>query len=89
MVSSLNLYIHLRLDDFYGGDKWFGGKNVLFVGDILQLPPVNGTPVFRNVPSKILSMRLGCIGSSNIWESAVVYNEVTINERQKSDVVFA
>ncbi len=67
MMSSLNLtYIHLRLDEIYGGDEWFGGKNVLFVGDILQLPPVNGTPVFRNIPSKILLMRLGCIGSSNV-----------------------
>ncbi len=62
-------------------------KMCCFVGDILQLPPpVNGTPVFRNVPSKIISMR---IGSSNIWESAVVYDELTTNERQKSDVVFA
>ena len=64
MVSSLNLtYIHLRLDEIYGGDEWFGGKTMLFVGDILHLPPVNGTPVFQNVPSKVLSLRIGCIGS--------------------------
>ena len=51
MVSSLNLaYIHLRLiGDIknFGGDSWFAGKAMIFVGDILQLPPVNGTPVDR------------------------------------------
>ena len=43
MVSSLNLtYIHMRMNDLFQSDEWFGGKNVLFVGDILQLPPVRG-----------------------------------------------
>ena len=41
MLSSLNLaYIHLRLEEVFGGDTWFGSVNVLFVGDLLQLPPV-------------------------------------------------
>ncbi len=45
MVSSLNLtYIHLRLDEIYGGAEWFGGKTMLFVGDILQLPRCTGVP---------------------------------------------
>ena len=48
MVSSLNLaYIHLRLQELFGGDEWFGGRNILFVGDLLQLPPVNGAPIFE------------------------------------------
>ena len=47
MVSSLNLtYIHVHLQEIFGGDKWFGGKTMLFVGDILQFHPVNGTPAF-------------------------------------------
>ena len=48
MLSSLNLaYIHLRLEELFGGSgDWFGSINMLFVGDILQLPPVNGSPVF-------------------------------------------
>ena len=42
MVSSLNLaYIHLRLDEIFARDEWFGGVNVL------QLPPVNGAAVFE------------------------------------------
>ena len=41
MVSSLNLvYIHTGLNELFELDNWFGGKNVFFVGDILQLPPV-------------------------------------------------
>ncbi len=75
MVSSLNL--HLRLDEIYGGAEWFGGKTMR---DILQLPPVNGAPVFQSVPTKVLSLR---IGSANIWKSTVVYDELTINERTK------
>ena len=36
MVSSLNLaYIHLRLDELFGGDEWFGSRIMLLVGDIL------------------------------------------------------
>ena len=36
MVSSLNLaYMHLRLEELFGGDDWFGCRNVMFVGDIL------------------------------------------------------
>ena len=31
---------------------------MLFVRDILQLPPVNGTPVFQQVPNKVISLRL-------------------------------
>ena len=80
MVSSLNLaYIHLR------ADEWFGGKTMLFVGDILHIPPTNGT---QQVPNKVISLRLGLIGSVKIWKEAVLYNELTINERQKSDELY-
>uniref|UniRef100_A0A1X7T7Y2 ATP-dependent DNA helicase n=1 Tax=Amphimedon queenslandica TaxID=400682 RepID=A0A1X7T7Y2_AMPQE len=47
VVSNLNLaYLHMHLEDIFGTDEWFGSKNILFVGDLLQLPPVNGRPVF-------------------------------------------
>ena len=47
MVSSLTLtYMHLRLEELFGGDEWFGCRN-MFVGDLLQLQPVNGNPVFQ------------------------------------------
>ena len=90
MVSSLNLaYIHMRLNDIFESDDWFGGKNVLFVGDILQLPPVNGNPVFEKVPQTTLKFRVGSIGAVNIWRDTVTYDELTINERQKTDPKFS
>ena len=88
MVSNLNLaYIHLRLDEIFARDQWFGGVNVLFVGDILQLPPVNGASVFERITNKSLATKLGCMTSVNIWQDTVLCDEL-INERQKSDLVF-
>ena len=64
MVSSLNLaYIHLRLDEIFDRDEWFGGVNILFVGDILQLPPVNGGAVFERINNKSIVNKLGCMTS--------------------------
>ena len=72
MVSSLNLaYIHLRLDEIFARDEWFGGVNVLFVGDILQLPPVNGAAVFERVSNKSVMTKLGSMISVNIWQESV------------------
>ena len=90
MVSSLNLaYIHLRLDEIFAKDEWFGGVNVLFVGDILQLPPVNGGAVFERISNKSITNKLGCMTSVNIWQICVDYDELTINERQKKDQMFS
>ena len=90
MVSSLNLaYVHLRLEEIFGGEEWFGGKTMLFVGDILQLPPVNGVPVFQSIPNQVVALRLGCITTVNICKETVVYDELTINERQKSDLTYS
>ena len=60
MVSSLNLaYMHLRLEELFGGNEWFGAGNMLFVGDILQLQPVNGTPIFEKLPKiSVLQTRM-------------------------------
>ena len=90
MVSSLNLaYIHLRLDEIFARDEWFEGVNVLFVGDILQLPPVNGAVVFEKINNRSITNKLGCMTSVNIWQDCVVYDELTINERQKKHQVFS
>ena len=84
MVSSLNLaYIHLRLEELFGGEDWFGDVNILFVGDLLQLQPVNGKPAFESVDRKSVWHKLGCATAVNIWKECVVYDELTINERQK------
>ena len=57
--------------------------NVLFVGDILQLPSVNGQPVFARLDNKAIGSRLGCMASVNIWRDTVGYDELTSNEHQK------
>ena len=89
VVSNLNLaYIHLRLDEIFARDQWFGGVNVLFVADILQLPPINGAPVFERITNKSVATKLGCMTSVNIWQDTVL-DELTINERQESDLVFS
>ena len=59
--------------------------NMLFVGDILQLPPVTGLPVFSKSCNKLIANRVGSIASVNIWKETIVYDELTINERQKKD----
>ena len=86
MLSSLNLaYMHLRLSEVFRGDKWFGSRNVLFIGDFLQLPLVNGELVFEKLNSTAILSRLSCMTLANIWQEAVQYDELTINEQQKND----
>ena len=44
---------------------------------------------FKNITQKTLLHKLGCTASINIWQHSVAYDELTINERQKSDTEFA
>ena len=70
IVISLTLtYMHWRLEELFGGNEWFGCRNMnmMFVGDLLQLQPVNGNPVFQNITQKALLHKLGCTASVNIW----------------------
>ena len=62
--------------------------NMLFVGDILQLPPVTGSPVFEKLCNKLIANRMGSIASVNIWKETIVYDELIINECQKKDGLF-
>jgi len=90
MLSNLNLtHIHMRLEELFGGSEWFSSINMLFVGDLLQLPPVNGLPVFSKLTSKAVSNKLGCISAVNIWADTVTYDELTINEHQKGDPAYS
>ena len=63
-------------------------QKTIFVGDLLQLPPVNGRPVFQNVGSTIVMQRLGSGCAINIWKEMVEYDELSINWRQKGDQEF-
>ena len=74
MISNLNLaYLHLRLSELFGGDEWFGSINVLFVGDLLQLPPVSGGLVFDRINNKTILSKLGSMTAVNIRKDTVVY----------------
>ena len=73
----------------FGSDNWFGSISILFVGDLLQLPPVNGAPVYDKLNTKAVLSKLGCMTSVNIWKETVVYDELTLNERQKKDTKFS
>ena len=70
MVSSLNLaYMHLRLEELFGSNDRFGSKNMLFMGDLLQLQPVNRHPVFEKITQKSLQHKLGCATSVTFGET--------------------
>ena len=56
---------------------------MLFVGDLLQLQPIGGSPVFERIATKSLLFQLGCATAIIIWKDSVMYDELTINERQK------
>ena len=58
------------------------------MGDLLQLPHVNGRPVFQNVSSTIVKQKLDSGCAINIWKETVEYDELAINERQKEDQEF-
>ena len=67
MLSSLNLvYVHMRLEELFSENKWFGSRNMLFVGDFLQLPPVAGCPVFEKISTISLLDQLGCAAYANM-----------------------
>uniref|UniRef100_A0A1X7V9D7 ATP-dependent DNA helicase n=1 Tax=Amphimedon queenslandica TaxID=400682 RepID=A0A1X7V9D7_AMPQE len=78
----------MRLEDIFGTDEYLGSKNILFVGDLIQLPPVNGRPVFKKISNKLVKTKLGVANAVNIWKETVEYDELTINERQKGDETF-
>ena len=47
--------------------------------------PATTCPVFSDVTSKVMAIRVGCMYSVNIWEETIVYDDLIINERQKED----
>jgi len=87
MVSNLMLvFVHLRLQQvFCEYGEWFARKNILVFGDLMQLMPVRGQPVFCKIPEKLVKDKIGGSVSANIWQELFEYDELTINMRQKDD----
>ncbi|OXA51126.1 ATP-dependent DNA helicase PIF1 [Folsomia candida] len=65
-----------RLCDCFDSEMPFGGKNVICVGDLFQLEPVNGHCIYE-------TPRL-YLGEANIWH-AFEFRELTVNMRQVND----
>ena len=57
MISVDNLYyINQRMMDIFDSKDDFGGRALILVGDVLQLPPVMGRPIFSE--PKMLKNRI-------------------------------
>ena len=83
MVSSARLVqMHLRLMEVLNDDvdSNFAGKNIILLGDLLQLPPVRADFIFERFRGKTI----GVVGDVNLWRD-FDYNELTINMRQNED----
>ena len=90
MVSNVTLlYMHLRLSEIFQTeevkDGWFGQQNLLFLGDLLQLPPVFEGPVYSSVSSELAAKLTGSVGTVDLWRNLFTYDELTINMRQKDE----
>ena len=89
MVSNVTLlYVHLRLTKIFQTeeteDGWFGRRNFLLLGDLLQLPPVFEGPVYTALTQKYT----GCVGTVDLWCELITYDELTKNMRQKNELEF-
>jgi PIF1-like helicase/Helicase len=91
MVSNVTLLkMHRRLNEVLSFDKdeSFGGKNVLLLGDLLQLPPVKADFCFEPITSKATKDVFGTVGTYSLWNE-FVYKELEINMRQRDDSVWS
>ncbi|XP_071576363.1 uncharacterized protein [Temnothorax nylanderi] len=72
--------IHSRMGDITGNfDDPFGGMNVIFCGDLRQLPPVNATPIFKPLRNSL--------NSAALWQSLNFYALTRV--MRQSDLVFS
>lgn len=61
--------------------KPFGGLHVLFTGDLYQLKPIGGTPIYYANPIEELAIS----GRKEIWEELNEYKQLTKNTRFRND----
>ena len=82
MVSYKTLgFIHQRLTEIKGSDdteEYFGGVNIIAVGDFYQLPPVRGSFVFGHVPA-----------STHLWRDLFSIVELHTNMQQRNDSAYS
>ena len=88
MVSANDIYdVHRRMQEIFPEveeDALFGGKAIMFLGDLMQLKPVKGHPIFSK-PGGRDGKRQALWGStSNLWLNLKVIT-LTRNFRQEED----
>ena len=76
--------VHSQLCEIYGNDEIFGGLNVIAVGDLYQLSPVNGSFIFSQKPGRS-SGRL----ASHLWRDFFKVIELEVNMHQQNDFSFS
>ena len=87
LVKSDMLYqIHFRLmKDIFQNDTYFGGVAVFVLGDILQIEPVKGTPIYSAPRDQRLKL---CHAVEDLWKKFIVIN-LNTNHRQGDDKAYA
>ena len=84
MIGNTNInQLQSRLNQLYGkskSDDFFGGINVIFVGDLFQIPPIKQYRVFD--PKGLATLGI------NLWKDLVTFSELTICVRSKDDRQF-
>ena len=69
LVSADNLYnLHKRLQQIFASEDPFGGRSLLLVGDILQLPPIRASQIFAS-PRQFDSHVMFKSKELNLWEN--------------------
>ena len=85
MVSYNTLeHIHLRLNEvkrkFQDTDTFFGNVSVITFGDLYQLRPVYGSPIFKETKRAT---------TLHLWKDFFHMHELTENKRQAKDLSYA
>lgn len=93
MISNITLtYIHLRLCEIFDTknteDGWFGGKHIILMGDLLQLPPVNEDSAYMSLSKEKVRKYVGSVGTINLWTHLFEYDELLTNVRQQNDSTY-
>ena len=84
MVSNLHLaFINERLQQIFRSKEIFGGKSLIFVGDLWQLPPIASGYIFSPLKRDISSL-----AGTSLWDNFRFY-ELEEIMRQSGDPDFA
>jgi len=85
--------IHLKLQKLKSNILSFGGINIMFMGDFLQFPPINDTPLYSTNIKLIFTFtkltQKKFIGKS-LWDNYIRPNNIITKQmRQNKDIQYA